>query len=609
MKRPTECRAAWAVSLVLGAALLGCDAPQPGTVDDVRSTSWVATAVNLSPAQWPEGEWAKYIEIENTERPGNPEAIGSKGAVSGSYHGLAQRAGFEALLQGGSSVDAAMTTAMAQIALGAGAGISYFGIMGMVHYDAASGEAVSMNAVWNSVRNETDPLSIPGIRDGDFFGDDSEPSGRTALVGGFMKGAEAAHRRYGKLPWAEILSPAIFIAEEGIPFNFKLNLYLENRKEHLSRLPESKALITKADGEYYEIGDHFTQPALARTLRAVAEQGADYMHSGDWARKAVSLIRADGGKMTLEDLAAYEVTWSEPIVADHAGHQVYAYNNEGGYGGVNMIEALHLAEAAGIAELGHWSRNPESYRRVQNLLTASAIPFMPEDLLAATYPGLDLSLGERLKPETAGELWRRMEAGAVLMAFAQKPSHSDTVVAVDQWGNMTAVTHSINCVFWGRTGIIVDGVSIGDPASFQQSLIASVEPGSRLPDPIEAGLIVRDGNPIAPFASMHGGLHYQTLQSLVNVMDFGMTPKEALDAPAILVPGSALTGPGRLASAVMQGDFDAGLLEQVEYEIKQVPEEQRFWHEGLWVGIHRDPETGEVRAASHAHTNARALAH
>ena len=108
---------------------------------------------------------------------------------------------------------------------------------------------------------------------------------------------------------------------------------------------------------------------------------------------------------------------------------------------------------------------------------------------------------------------------------------------------------------------------------------------------------------------MHGGLHYQTLQSLVNVMDFGMTPKEALDAPAILVPYSALTGPGRLASAVMQGDFDAGLLEQVEYEIKQVPEEQRFWHEGLWVGIHRDPETGEVRAASHAHTNARALAH
>ncbi len=609
MKRHAECWAAWAVSLILGAALSGCDAQDRSAVDASRSVNDAATAVNLSPAQWPAGEWDKYIEIEKTERPGNPEAIGNMGAVSGSYHGLAQRAGFEALLQGGSSVDAAMTTAMAQIALGAGAGISYFGIMGMVHYDAASGEAVSMNAVWNTVRNETDPLSIPGIRDGDFFGDNSEPSGRTALVGGFMKGAEAAHRRYGKLPWEEILFPAIFIAEEGIPFNFKLSLYLENRKEHLSRLPESKALITKANGEYYEIGDRFIQPALARTLRAVAEQGVEYMHTGEWAKKAVSLIRADGGKMTLEDLAAYEVTWTEPIVADHAGYQVYAYNNEDGYGGVNMIEALHLAEAAGIAELGHWSQNPESYRRVQNLLTAGNISFMPEDLLAATYSGLDLSLSERLKPETAGELWRRMESGAVLMAFAQKPSHSDTVVAVDQWGNMTAVTHSINCVFWGRTGIIVDGVSIGDPASFQQTLIASLEPGSRLPDPIEAGLIVRDGAPIAPFASMHGGLHYQTLQSLINFMDFDMTPKEALDAPAILVPSSALTGPGQPASTVMQGDFDEDLLEQVAYEINQVPEEQRFWHEGLWVGIYRDPETGKVRAASHAHTNARALAH
>ena len=594
---------------MLGAALSGCDPQERNDVDDPHPGNDASTAVNLSPAQWPAGEWEKYIEIENTERPGNPEAIGSKGAVSGSYHGLAQRAGFEALLQGGSSVDAAMTTAMAQIALGAGAGISYFGVMGMVHYDAASGEAVSMNAVWNTVRDETDPLSIPGILDGDFFGNGSEPSGRTALVGGFMKGAEAAHRRYGKLPWEEILAPATYIAEEGIPFNFKLNLYLENRKEHLSRLPESKALITKANGEYYEIGDRFTQPALARTLRAVAEQGAEYMHIGDWARKAVSLIRADGGKMTLEDLAAYEVTWSEPMVADHAGYQVYAYNNEGGYGGVNMIEALHLAEAAGIAGLGHWSQNPESYGRLQNLLTAGNISFMPEDMLAATYPGLDLSLSERLKPETAGELWRRMESGAVLMAFAQKPSHSDTVVAVDQWGNMTAVTHSINCVFWGRTGIIVDGVSIGDPASFQQTLIASVEPGSRLPDPLEVGLIFSDGKPVAPFASMHGGLHYQTLQSLLNVMDFGMTPKEALDAPAILVPSSALTGPGQPASTVMQGDFDEDLLEQVAYEINQVPEEQRFWHEGLWVGIYRDPETGKVRAASHAHTNARALAH
>ena len=248
------------------------------------------------------------------------------------------------------------------------------------------------------------------------------------------------------------------------------------------------------------------------------------MHSGEWARKAVSLIQADGGKMTLEDLAAYEVTWSEPIVANHGGYQVYAYNNEDGYGGVNMIEALNLAEAAGIAELGHWSRNPDRIGGVQNLLTAGNISFMPEGHAGGNLFRSGPVVERAAEPETAGELWRRMESGAVLMAFAQKPAHSDTVVAVDQWGNMTAVTHSINCVFWGRraSSSMASRSAIPHRSSSRSSLRSNRVPGSR---PDRGGIDCQGRQPHCAVCVHARRPALSDIAVPVNVMDFGMTPE------------------------------------------------------------------------------------
>ncbi|MFC3053259.1 gamma-glutamyltransferase [Kordiimonas pumila] len=572
--------------------------------------------VNLKPSNWEQGQFEKFMQIEETKFPGNPEAKGYMGAVTGSYHGLAQRAGLEALKQGGTSVDAALTTAMTQIALGGGAVISYFGIMTMVHYDAATGEVTSMNAGWNTVQNETDPLSIPGginmaSKAGLFAG---EASGRSALVGGFMKAVEAAHKRYGKLPFKKLFDPAIMIAEEGIPFNNSLAGYLTPRKEDLSRLPESKAVFTKENGEFYEVGDHFIQPALAKTLKKVATQGSDYMYKGPWGEKLVAAVQADGGKMTMEDLANYEVMWVDPIKTPHSGYTVYA-NGLPAQGGVHMVEALHLSEAANIAQLGHWSKNPESLRRASALTFNMLFSSIPQPVLEQMYPGIDMSLESRIKPETAQKIWSRMEAGVMPVQYAeQKPSHSDTVVAVDKWGNMTAIVHSINSVVWGKTAIIIDGVSIGDPGAFQKELIAQTGQGKRLPDPTEAGLLFKNGAPVLAFSSMATGLHQQTFQSLVNVMDFGMTPKEALDAPAFFLPrpvgGDAEKGiPPKWMVRVMDGEFDDTILEATGLPIEKIKPEDRRYIQGLWVGIARDPKTGEIKAASHPYTNGQAVAY
>ena len=608
--------AAFALPLLLVALAGGCaeETDTPEAADEAESE---APAVDLSPGGWPAGEWEKYLALEDVAFPGNPLVEGRQGAVTGSYHALAQRAGLEALRQGGSSVDAAMTTALTQVALGAGAVISYFGIMTMVHYDAVADEIVSLNAGWNAVLGEDDPMSIPGTigmgSEEEMYGSD-EPSGRTALVGGFMKAVEAAHGRYGKLDFEYLFAPAIHIAEAGIPFSSRLVSFLEPRKHTLSRLAESKAVFTNADGAWIEEGQPFRQSALAGSLKAIAEQGADYMYTGPWAERAVAAVQADGGSMSLEDLAAYEVMWVPALEADVGNYRIHA-NGLPSFGGVNMIEALHLGKAAGIESLGHWSTNGESLRRASNLTFNMMLSMVPTEVLEQLYPGLDLSHASRVRPETAAALWSRMEQGAMPAQYAEAPpSHSDTVVAVDRWGNMTAVTHSINCVVWGATGIIVDGISIGDPAVNQKAAVAAAGPGGRVADPIEVGILTRDGRPAVAFASMATGLHQQTFQSLFNTIHFDMNVKEAVDAPAFFLPrpildASSAEAVPKWVVRVMAGEFDDAVLEASGLPVEQLPAEQRRYTQGLWAGISRDPESGDLMAASHPYTNGRAFAY
>jgi gamma-glutamyltranspeptidase / glutathione hydrolase len=121
----------------------------------------------------------------------------------------------ESLKRGGSAADAVLTTALSQVALNAGATVSYAGILTAVYYDSSSGKVYSLNASWNTPRNETDPLSIPP--QGTAFG-------RTALVPGFMAGVEALHQRFGRRPFAELFEPSIWLAEQDFPLPPLINL-------------------------------------------------------------------------------------------------------------------------------------------------------------------------------------------------------------------------------------------------------------------------------------------------------------------------------------------------------------------------------------------------
>ena len=158
-------------------------------------------AVSLSPEGWA-SDYAKYLAAQDVDRTTAGVATGTHGAVTVAYNGVAARAGLEALKRGGNAMDAALTAAVTQVAVTAGAPISYFGILSLVYYDAKTGKVYTMNAEWNTVRGETEPLTIPGslnmASEAGLRG--TAVSGRTALVGGFMKGVGAAHHASARCP-------------------------------------------------------------------------------------------------------------------------------------------------------------------------------------------------------------------------------------------------------------------------------------------------------------------------------------------------------------------------------------------------------------------------
>ena len=200
----------------------------------------------------------------------------------------------------------------------------------------------------------------------------------------------------------------------------------------LSRLPETKAVFTRSDGSPYQAGDTLTQPALAETLRMVADQGADYMYTGPWAEKLVEMVGDIDGRMTLEDLANYEVVWSRPARGSYHGFDMYAHGSPA-EGGVGLIEAMNLAELAGVSDHGHYGDSPEALFWLTQIsrpgLTFAVGGKQAADGIAAMI-GADLTHETRVRKETSAKLWGAIQDGSFpgVVVPEGTVAHSDAVV-------------------------------------------------------------------------------------------------------------------------------------------------------------------------------------
>ncbi|HKQ39863.1 MAG TPA: gamma-glutamyltransferase [Verrucomicrobiae bacterium] len=491
--------------------------------------------------------------------------------IAATTGGKAVEAGLAILKEGGSAVDAAMAISLCEIVHAAGSYVSFAGPMMLMYYEASSGRVHYLDAQYNTPLKEDRPRSMP------------RTGGRTALVPGFMAGVQAAHERFGKVPFKRLFDVAIAMAENGETVSPVMEWWISDKKSVLSHHPETKKIFTKQSGDWYAKGDLFRQPALAATLKHVAGEGASYMYGGGWGRKFVDVIQRNGGKITLEDMKAYKAIWEEPLKTTYRDYVVYAPGISA-WGGVNTIEGLNLLEVANLKRFGHHTDSPES------LLWLIQIAHMHHLTWALPKSARhDLSPKSRATKETAAWIWKEMQNGTwewLPKALKKNRSHhTDALAVVDQWGNMAVVNHTINTMLWGNTGLFVDGVSIPDSGSFQGAEIARAGPGKRLPIAMSPVIVLRDGKPVLGSSTTGGGLHEKHLQVLLNILDFGMDPQSATDTPVFFGDGH-----------VLKGSFEPQVIDGVRKlggDIRVVAPGKV--NRGYWVGIQIDATTKRMR--------------
>jgi len=505
-----------------------------------------------------------------------PDVVLGEVMVAATSGEEAIEAGLAVLHEGGHAVDAALTIANVQIVRSGGSWNSFAGILGMVVYDAETGEVTSLHGNYATFAGETDPLSIPAAA-----------SGRTAMVPGYMAAAEAAHDRYGQLPWARLFEPAITLAEQGWQVDALFASYLVWKAEVLGRRAETLAIFTDADGALLEEGDTLTQPALAETLRAVSTHGAAHMYTGDWADDFVAAVSEEGGAVTASDLSDYEADWLAPLRGTYAGADVYTLGTRE-FGGVQVLEGLHMAEAMELSALGPPTGSGEALHRITRITQVNQLftwlhDYHPEyeSHVTEAFPGVSLDHDDRIDPAQGALLAGYVDDGT-FAAFADllglsptSGTHSDAVVVVDRHGNAVAMTHTINTTIWGDTGIFVGGVSIPDSASFQQQLLLQVPPGDKVPTPLNSLLATRDGALVLAGSTI-GNVHYSQMQRTHAILGLGLSPEAAVALP--MVEGAIFQ------ETVAPGVFDAEVLAEAAALGTPITESSVSTYPA-WVGV------------------------
>jgi gamma-glutamyltranspeptidase/glutathione hydrolase len=480
--------------------------------------------------KWPADERARVEALEARPFPVSTRIVGGKsGLVSGTSSALAVRVGIEALKQGGSAADAAAAVALTQVSTVLGSYVSYAGVMQLTYYDAGTDKVYSMNAGWGSYLGEADPRTIPTADNLD------AGQGRKTLVPGFMAGVEAMHKRFGKLPFADLFEPAIWYSENGITVSPVLANFFSSRQKFLTRTPEGNAFIRQAGSSLPTAGSRFVQPEVASLLRAVALQGSQYMYTGKWGEKFVAAVQREGGKVTLEDMKRYQPVWEEPLSTEFCGHSIYGPGRSS-LGGYNVLEAMNLIEELKIDRMNPYWTDPKAFQGLSRVLELVMITSFYHSFIAdaAARDGIRLSPEDRATKAYAKAVVPFIDRLFDTPQTSPTTNHSDAIVIIDRWGNVAALVHSINTVLWGTTGIVVGGVPLSDAAASYQTRLAALTPGDQVPNEMAPIIVMTAGRPSLAVASVGRSLLPETVRLLLGSLGNHLDARTIMAAPPLL---------------------------------------------------------------------------
>lgn len=364
----------------------------------------------------------------------------------------------------------------------------------------------------------------------------------TVNVPGTVDAWWSAHQRYGKLPWKEVLLPVAELCEQGVPVPQVIAYYLERNMAAFDRgqIPieenENRKRIWAASGATPKVGEIFANPYLGKTLRVIAEGGRDAFYNGPIADQIEAYFKRTGGWMTRADLAAHHTEWVEPIRTNYRGVDVFGLgpNTQG----LSTNQILNICEQFDLKAMGFQSAaSLHVQAEAKRLAFEDRARWFADDRFSKTpveWLNSKAYAAERAKLIRPDRVMDRVMPG-------DAPHHGDTTYfsVADADGMMVSWIQS-NYRGMG-SGLAPDNGS--EPLGFmfqdRGELFALTDghpniyaPGKRPFQTIIPGFAVKDGEPWMAFGVMGGAMQPQgQAQIIINMVDYGLEPQAAGDAP------------------------------------------------------------------------------
>jgi gamma-glutamyltranspeptidase/glutathione hydrolase len=477
------------------------------------------------------------------------EPVRAQNAMVASQHELASQIGVEILKKGGNAVDAAIAVGFALAVVYPEAGnIGGGGFMLIARKDG------TLDAI--DYREKAPKAAHRDIfvdSNGELIkGEGSSTIGyRASGIPGTVAGFELAYKKFGsgKVSWRELVAPAQKLAANGYRLSHRLAELMYSYRETLSKYPESNRIFLR-NGNYYKEGEIFRQPELAQTLSRIARQGAWDFYHGVTARKIAADMKANGGLITLKDLADYKAVERKPLRGTYRGYEIITMPPPSS-GGAVMLEVLNILERYDIASMG-----PNSAAKTHVLVEAMRRAFADraeymadpdfaevpvEKLISKSYAekrGSDIDLKSASNSKNIGP-------GEVTITEGNDTTH---FTVVDKDGTVVSNTYTINDLYGSRVTIKGAGFLMNDemddfaarpgkPNLFGlvQGERNKVEPGKRPLSSMTPTIVRRRDGRIWFAVGARGGprIISAVLQTVINVIDFGMDIQEAIDFPRI----------------------------------------------------------------------------
>ena len=456
---------------------------------------------------------------------------------------IASETGRDILEKGGNAIDAAVATAFSLAVTCPWAG--NIGGGGFMVYYRSDGMVTAIDF------REKAPLAAGKLMYLDENGsvkDNSNHDGFLSIgVPGTVAGLYKAHRLYGRLPWFDLLKPAIELAEKGFPVTWGIHISLSDPfiQKRLQSYETSRKKYFHGDSKSLEPGFIWKQPELAGTLRRIQKKGREGFYRGETAKKLSEFILKNGGIITEKDLEKYEAVERKPVHGTYRGFDIYSMPPPSS-GGVALIEMLNMLEGFDLKAMGHNSALyihllSETMRRAfadraEYLGDPDFNHDMPVDML--------ISKKHAAKLRNTISLSEKSESDPEFFNNSYESEETTHLCVMDRDGSAVSLTYTLEYLY--GSGITADGLGfllnneMGDFNAIpgltddkgrigtKPNLIA---PEKRMLSSMSPTIVTRDGKPLLVIGSPGGRTIINTvLQVILNYIDHGMNIAEAIEA-------------------------------------------------------------------------------